>query len=160
MGQQLYAPPNVKGWEAGKAWLNTATVLARHNFAHALVNGMGDLNEYAKRFNLQTFFPAVNPLAFVLRLGLKEPGKIVDFYADLLLPGDVRPEVKARLVAHIGDSDPDTEGFAQRCRDAPVCLADLAGIPTELESMGRMLSHGTHTPRQPGAGPCRAVAIS
>ena len=39
MGQQLYAPPNVKGWEAGRAWLNTATVLARHNFAHSLVNG-------------------------------------------------------------------------------------------------------------------------
>ena len=94
MGQQLYAPPNVKGWEAGRAWLNTATVLARHNFAHSLVNGMGDLNEYAKRFNLQTFFPAVNPLAFVLRLGIKDPAKVVDFYADLLLPGEVRPEVR------------------------------------------------------------------
>jgi uncharacterized protein (DUF1800 family) len=125
MGQQLYAPPNVKGWEAGKAWLNTATVLARHNFAHSLVNGMGDLNEYAKRFNLQTFFPAVNPLAFVLRLGIKEPDKIVDFYADLLLPGEVRPEVRAKLIAHIGDTDPETEGFAQRCRDALFVLLTL-----------------------------------
>ena len=125
MGQQLYAPPNVKGWEAGRAWLNTATVLARHNFAHSLVNGMGDLNEYAKRFNLQTFFPAVNPLAFVLRMGLKEPGKIVDFYADLLLPGDFRPEVREKLVAHIGDADPDTEAFAQRCRDALFVLLTL-----------------------------------
>lgn len=125
MGQQLYAPPNVKGWEAGKAWLNTATVLARHNFAHSLVNGMGDLNDYAKRFNLQTFFPAVNPLAFVLRLGIKEPAKIVDFYSDLLLPGDVRPEVRNKLIAHIGDADPDTEGFAQRCRDALFVLLTL-----------------------------------
>src|SRR5258708_5913670 len=30
MGQQLYAPPNVKGCEARKPWLNTATVLAPH----------------------------------------------------------------------------------------------------------------------------------
>jgi uncharacterized protein (DUF1800 family) len=125
MGQQLYAPPNVKGWEAGKAWLNTATVLARHNFAHSLVNGMGDLNEYAKRFNLQTFFPAVNPLAFVLRQGITEPAKIVDLYWDLLLPGDARPEVRAKLVAHIGDADPETEGFAQRCRDALFVLLTL-----------------------------------
>jgi uncharacterized protein (DUF1800 family) len=125
MGQQLYAPPNVKGWEAGKAWLNTATVLARHNFAHSLVNGMGDLNEYAKRFNLQTFFPAVNPLAFVLRQGITEPAKIVDLYAELLLPGDVRPEVRQKLVAHIGDADPETEGFAQRCRDALFVLLTL-----------------------------------
>ena len=118
MGQQLYAPPNVKGWEAGRAWLNTATVLARHNFAHSLVNGMGDLNEHAKKFNLQTFFPAVNPLAFVLKQGITDPAKIVDLYADLLLPGDFRPEVRSKLIAHIGDASPDTEVFAQRCRDA------------------------------------------
>jgi uncharacterized protein (DUF1800 family) len=125
MGQQLYAPPNVKGWEAGKAWLNTATVLARHNFAHSLVNGMGDLNTYAKRFNLQTFFPAANPLAFVLRLGIKEPAKIVDFYAELLLPGDLRPAVREKLIAHIGDTDRETEAFAQRCRDALFVLLTL-----------------------------------
>jgi uncharacterized protein (DUF1800 family) len=33
MGQVLFAPPNVKGWPGGKNWLNTSTVLARHNFA-------------------------------------------------------------------------------------------------------------------------------
>ena len=33
LGQQLFAPPNVKGWEGGKAWLNTATLLVRHNLA-------------------------------------------------------------------------------------------------------------------------------
>jgi uncharacterized protein (DUF1800 family) len=33
MGQALFAPPNVKGWPGGKNWLNTSTVLARHNFA-------------------------------------------------------------------------------------------------------------------------------
>src|SRR5262249_23733192 len=33
MGQALFAPPNVKGWPGGRAWLNTATVLARQNFA-------------------------------------------------------------------------------------------------------------------------------
>jgi Protein of unknown function (DUF1800) len=125
MGQQLYAPPNVKGWEAGRSWLNTATVLARHNFAHALVNGMGDLNEYARRFNLQTFFPAVDPVAFVRRLKITEPGKVVDFYADLLLPGDYRPAVREKLVAHIADAGPDADVFAQRCRDALFVLLTL-----------------------------------
>lgn len=125
MGQLQYAPPNVKGWEAGKSWLNTATVLARHNFAHSLVNGMGDLNEYAKRFNLQTFFPAVNPLAFVLRQEITAPDKVVDLYANMLLPGDFRPEVRKKLIAHIGDASPDTEAFAQRCRDALFVLLTL-----------------------------------
>ena len=39
MGQQLFAPPNVKGWRGGKAWLSTSAVLARHNFAQALAMG-------------------------------------------------------------------------------------------------------------------------
>jgi uncharacterized protein (DUF1800 family) len=125
MGQQLYAPPNVKGWEGGRAWLNTATVLARHNFAHSLVNGMGDLNEYARRFNLQTFFPAVDPVAFLRRLEITEPTAVVDHYADLLLPGDCRPAVKAKLAAHIADGGKDPQVFAQRCRDAVFVLLTL-----------------------------------
>src|SRR5262249_44422003 len=39
MGMPLFSPPNVKGWRMGEAWLNTATVLARANFAQQLCNG-------------------------------------------------------------------------------------------------------------------------
>ena len=36
MGQALFAPPNVKGWRFGTDWLNSATLLARNNFAEAV----------------------------------------------------------------------------------------------------------------------------
>jgi Protein of unknown function (DUF1800) len=39
MGQHLFAPPNVKGWPGGRAWLNTSTMLERANFAAALAMG-------------------------------------------------------------------------------------------------------------------------
>ncbi len=39
MGQTLFAPPNVKGWPGGTSWLNTSTILARHNFAQAVAAG-------------------------------------------------------------------------------------------------------------------------
>jgi hypothetical protein len=39
MGQQLFAPPNVKGWPGGASWLNTHTLLERDNFAAALAMG-------------------------------------------------------------------------------------------------------------------------
>src|SRR5262249_6166080 len=39
MGQSLFAPPNVKGWTGGKTWLNSATVLARQNFAQHMLGG-------------------------------------------------------------------------------------------------------------------------
>jgi uncharacterized protein (DUF1800 family) len=32
MGQNLYSPPNVKGWPGGEAWINTNTLLARKQF--------------------------------------------------------------------------------------------------------------------------------
>jgi uncharacterized protein (DUF1800 family) len=32
MGQNLFSPPNVKGWPGGEAWINTSTLLARKAF--------------------------------------------------------------------------------------------------------------------------------
>ena len=39
MGQVLFAPPNVKGWRTGTDWLNSATLLARNNFAESVAVG-------------------------------------------------------------------------------------------------------------------------
>ena len=32
LGQNLFAPPNVKGWQGGDAWINSTTLLARKQF--------------------------------------------------------------------------------------------------------------------------------
>jgi uncharacterized protein (DUF1800 family) len=39
LGQDLFAPPNVKGWDGGLAWITTNTLLARNNQAALLVQG-------------------------------------------------------------------------------------------------------------------------
>jgi uncharacterized protein (DUF1800 family) len=39
LGQDLFAPPNVKGWDGGLSWINTNTLLARYNEAATLVQG-------------------------------------------------------------------------------------------------------------------------
>jgi uncharacterized protein (DUF1800 family) len=39
LGQDLFAPPNVKGWDGGITWITTSTLLARYNDADALVRG-------------------------------------------------------------------------------------------------------------------------
>ena len=36
MGQNLFAPPNVKGWPGGEAWINASTLLARKAFLDRL----------------------------------------------------------------------------------------------------------------------------
>ena len=42
MGMLLFEPPNVGGWPAGAGWFSTATMLARSNFASALVASQKD----------------------------------------------------------------------------------------------------------------------
>ena len=49
MGQILFAPPNVKGWDGGKSWISTSTLLFRNNFANYLINGDAILPETIKR---------------------------------------------------------------------------------------------------------------
>ena len=39
MGQDLFYPPNVGGWNEGRAWLGSRTIIARANFANALTSG-------------------------------------------------------------------------------------------------------------------------
>ncbi|HEX7281671.1 MAG TPA: DUF1800 family protein, partial [Vicinamibacterales bacterium] len=44
MGQNLYEPPDVNGWEVGPGWFSTSSMLQRMNFASALAQN--------QRFNL------------------------------------------------------------------------------------------------------------
>ena len=110
MGQSLFAPPNVKGWEGGKSWLNTATLLARDNFAFAVTNG------------------SMNSASNVGRLVETEKCKGADdtvrVLTDALLQGDVRPELRARLIA-----------LAKKKTPAPI----------ELESHARIVAHALMT---------------
>ena len=69
MGQQLFEPPDVAGWERGTAWFTTAAMLARMNFAAtvtsqqrndiaALATGNGPTPEALLSFCLGRFSPA------------------------------------------------------------------------------------------------------
>ena len=39
LGQELFAPPNVKGWDGGPTWITATTLFHRYNFAGYLVKG-------------------------------------------------------------------------------------------------------------------------
>ncbi len=40
LGQSLFQPPNVKGWDQGEAWITTSTLLRRYNYAHIMAEGI------------------------------------------------------------------------------------------------------------------------
>ena len=58
MGQQLFRPPSVAGWDGGRAWINTSTLYARQN-ALALMLAGGRRN----RRQAQQFANAYDPRA-------------------------------------------------------------------------------------------------
>ena len=39
LGHELFFPPNVGGWRGGRSWLSARTIIARANFAAALIEG-------------------------------------------------------------------------------------------------------------------------
>lgn len=38
LGQALFYPPNVKGWDGGRAWINSSTLIGRANFVVDLIS--------------------------------------------------------------------------------------------------------------------------
>ena len=54
VGQTLFSPPNVAGWEGDKTWINTNTLPARNIFSDRIINGSKsglDILEYARTFD-------------------------------------------------------------------------------------------------------------
>ena len=50
LGQSIFEPPTVKGWEGGRLWINSASLLQRNNFAMALLEGkMGSMAKPSKK---------------------------------------------------------------------------------------------------------------
>ncbi len=68
MGQVLYEPPDVAGWEQGPGWISTGGMLARMNFAAQLT-----------RTQTTSLVNAVKPVA-------KTPDAVLSYFLDRLTP--------------------------------------------------------------------------
>ncbi|HYZ75328.1 MAG TPA: DUF1800 domain-containing protein, partial [Chthoniobacterales bacterium] len=63
LGQVPFYPPNVKGWEGGKSWINTATLTFRYQLARQLVLGIRLVNEQPAKASLPSPTTQCSPLA-------------------------------------------------------------------------------------------------
>lgn len=90
MGQRLFHPPSVAGWEGGPAWLNGTTFLLRQNLALALTATTDD------RFGRRT-----DPAALLRRRDVRTPEQRVDFFLRVFLQGDVPAATRTRLLEYV-----------------------------------------------------------
>ena len=145
MGQQLFAPPNVKGWPGGQSWLNTSTVLARVNFAQALVmNGILSLPSRGEEQFTPQFEPPAVPgqpevkmpeeppppekedvARLIHQAKATKPDEVVNVLIDALLPGGVGDAARSKLTAFVADGKPTGDKLDRRAREAAHAILSM-----------------------------------
>jgi uncharacterized protein (DUF1800 family) len=89
MGQNLFDPPNVGGWPGGREWATSRNLIARANYAAALVEGPN-----AGRPE------AYDPVAAAKAAGFgPSRGDVLTFHHRLLFGTDPRPDMASRLAS-------------------------------------------------------------
>ena len=146
MGQQLFAPPNVKGWIGGKSWLTDATLLARHNFAERVcanppppppekgpppreVGGFktppteGATTEKQAPPPGPTATPGTDSIWYVHKRTAKSPADIVRAIGEQFLPGGLPDRVARRLETFLG-KEPVPDARVREAIHAVLCLPE------------------------------------
>jgi uncharacterized protein (DUF1800 family) len=89
LGENVFYPPSVKGWDGGRTWLNGQTLLFRQNLALALTSTEDP------RFGART-----DPAALARKYDKKTDEEQVDFFLTLFLQGDAVQRMRSRLLDH------------------------------------------------------------
>jgi hypothetical protein len=142
MGQPLFEPPTVKGWAGGRAWLNSATVLARNNFAETAASGLYPAQVDAPANGFAVAAPPAeapaapkgpapeppphrDPAGLVREEKAATPEQMVDVLVLALLQGDVPAKARGRLVAFVKDGRPKGKDVDRRVREAAHALVTM-----------------------------------
>ncbi|MFG0333509.1 MAG: DUF1800 family protein [Maioricimonas sp. JB049] len=110
VGQELFYPPNVKGWDGGRTWINSSTLLGRANLIRSVLESDrtrfagGTLDELLEREDLQ------------------RPDELVDWWGELLFAVPVPDAVRERVTGVLQSNDGDREN---RLRNALTLLCTL-----------------------------------
>jgi hypothetical protein len=84
-GQELFYPPNVKGWDGGRSWLTSTTLLERGNWVSDILWG-----------NATVGVRPFDPPAWAKAQGLR-PEQTAAALVDLLLQGDLDSRARALI---------------------------------------------------------------
>ena len=111
MGQTLYEPPDVSGWDAGQTWFSTGAMLSRMNFAAQLATN--------QKFNLAS---AAKPFGGT-------PESLLAFFMDQLITAPMSDGVVAELSNYLHANGPWTGSDVQLQAKAAGLVHLIAGLP-------------------------------
>lgn len=85
MGQTLFSPPTVKGWDGGIAWFNSSLFFERVNGANQLVTGRGQTDHF-------------DPYPLIQVNKLSNGLAVVDYFLGNLMDGQFHPDMRSALL--------------------------------------------------------------
>jgi uncharacterized protein (DUF1800 family) len=94
LGQRLFYPPSVAGWEGGRAWLNGQTFLLRQNLALAMTATTD--SRFGRR---------LDPAAFLRRRDAGTSEQQIELLLRVFLQGDVPAAARTQLVQFANAAD-------------------------------------------------------
>src|SRR5262249_34446325 len=95
MGQTLLAPPTVKGWDGGAAWLTSAALFERANFALAAGSTRGCRGE-----------PRFDPAAWARGRAFAAPEEVVDALALDFVQGPLSERTRKAVADYLRPEPP------------------------------------------------------
>ena len=112
MGQDLFNPPNVKGWSEGRDWINSRTLLARVNFASQLAD---EMNRRVSLFDtLRELDASESSPTNANRPASAAPSEVVDSLWNALSRGvEMAPQTRATLLKYATDGKPDVTQLSE-----------------------------------------------
>ncbi len=123
MSQELFDPPNVKGWDGGQAWLSTTALFARNNFAATLISDgtrpvlkQGKIGKAVKISSRSPQALARVP-DFVASLQEKKvdtAAGVVDHFAKALLVVPLADSRRLELLDYLGQLPPSAQWTEQK----------------------------------------------
>lgn len=89
MGQNLFEPPSVKGWDGGMSWIATDTLMERFNFAHRISMQKFDTKE-----------GYINPEVLASQFSAASMSDMVDYFLSRLVDKDLPHGARRKLVEY------------------------------------------------------------
>ena len=87
LGQSLYFPPNVKGWDGGREWISSTTLLLRQNIAFEITKGR---DESAR----------LDPARWAVKYEARTPEQIADLFLNMFVQQTHSP-AREQIVAQL-----------------------------------------------------------
>ena len=155
MGQDVLAPPSVKGWDGGPTWISTATLLARFNLVNRIVRAVPPKPPAPSAMAVATMAPpsaaasptpamtpappppnpnvfaALTPDQIVAQAGGLDAGKVLETIVDGAVQGDVTSDLRQTLLGYLNATNATLptpfgpENYQERIRGALALVLNL-----------------------------------